>query len=143
MYTLHLGLLVGSENAQPMISVGDLGLSISTSTKRKRTDSAVFYIETEAEMGYHVVVDPDSFELWGEQSAFPSLHLTIKLTHEPSGREVEFIRAAIAQHMVSGRFCDWAVLTNEENWSQVVAYYLWHANDSRYPAVVPVDPRKE
>jgi hypothetical protein len=134
MYTLHLGLI--KVDKPLLIEAPDLGLTLGPGRP------GVFYVLTEAELGYPVYCDGDPFTEWGEQGTpfTPTLHLTVKMSGEPDVREVGLIRKAIEGLVVEGRWCDWAVLTNEENWSQVDTYYLWYAGGSWFPAKVPVSP---
>ena len=139
MYTLHFGIVHShdDEDGNPRIEDERLGLHATPGRVDPRNE--VFHIRTEGELDYTVYIDQGSFEEWGEPTDWESLHLFVNLTRTPEAREVQHIRDAIEQYVTGGRFVDWAILTNEENWSQEDSLYLWHATSKRWPQVIELD----
>lgn len=135
MYALHFGLV--ATDFDPRIEDERLGLNASPGRVDPRNE--VFHIRTEGEMDYTVYIDQGSFEEWGEPTEWHSLHLIVNLTRTPEAREVQHIRDAIGEYVTGGRFVDWAILTNEENWKQEDSLYLWHATSKRWPQVIELD----
>jgi len=135
MYALHFGIVASQYDPR----IEDERLGLNASPGRVDPKNEVFHVRTEGEMDYTVYIDTGSFEEWGEPTDWESLHLVVNLTRIPEAREVQHIREAIEEYVEGGRFVDWAVLTNEENWSQQDTLYLWHHNQGRWPGVVELD----
>lgn len=144
MYTLHFGVLPVAETPTDALDIPrlideDCGIHVRAG---RIAEEAFFGIITPAELSYSVLIHTDTWEDWGQPATrrSNSIHLSINTRNEPESREVEMIRRMIEMRVMVGRVCDWAVLTNAENWSQATTFYLWHFSTGIYPGVVPVTP---
>lgn len=136
MYAMHYGVVYGMTS--PLIEDEQTGYRLRPG--KVPEGGAIFSLHTDADLDYRVFVDGDSWEEWGDHGLHhPSLHLVIKVNNEIEAKEADLIRTALESVVTGGRLVDWSVLTNEENWREVVGYYL-HRGRIQLPTVVQVSP---
>jgi hypothetical protein len=92
-------------------------------------------LETAGEMHYIAEVQTDSFRAWKDNfnKDDAPMHVVVRTSGRPLVREVHHIREALKTHILTGRILDYAIVTNDENWDQKVAIFLWEATPSGLP----------
>jgi hypothetical protein len=135
MYILHFGVLGTSATIGIRFEDEALGKLVIAG---KQDEGEHISLQTAGGGSYTATVETDTWRHWGKIGNPNRLgaHITVALNHWPTPREVLHLRMALREQTLVGRMCDWARLTNAENWEQTVKFYLFEANESGVPLEV-------
>lgn len=135
MYILHFGVLQPPPQVGVRFDDEALGKLVVVD---KMQHEEMLALQTSGGSSYTATVEMDTFRLWGKRGDTHRLgtHVTVQLNHWPTVREVNQIREALRKLTLTGRPCDWVVLTNAEKWSETVRIYLFESTESGLPSMV-------
>lgn len=135
MYALHLGI---ASLGVPVRLEDELqGLVVIQGRLEGKEGIA---LETAGGMNFTAWVYPDSFELWHlrPKDELATTHVVVETNELPLLREIHHIRESVKPHILTGRILDYAIVTNAENWDQMVAIYVWGRDERGLPTEVLV-----
>lgn len=136
-YVLHVGVI--PEREGEVIEDPPTGMIFAGGETTR--DYVYFHIHSDTtDLDYTAICEADTWQMWGKKAGgsndFTSLHVMVQCRHILERREVQVIFEEIEKKITEGRLCDYAVLTNQENWNEEVGLYLRHYDDNPYPAYV-------